>query len=122
MLTFGDRMRRARTLANLSQQALATQVGVQRSAVAQWEKKNGSLPSMHHLVKIALVTGVSLEWLGTGRGAIRPDADGWVPAVRSDDFAQDEIEFSCLLAIRRLPHKVRENLAGMIDLMAKNFA
>lgn len=63
-----DRIRRARALSRTSQLDLAKAVGVQRSAVAQWERADGSHPSMHHLLAIAISTGVCLEWLGTGRG------------------------------------------------------
>lgn len=116
-----DRMRRARLKAKLSQQELAGKIGVQRSAVAQWEKTGGNLPSMHHLIDIALATGVTLEWLGTGRGPIKPDEETWTPAVQSLDYAQDETEYQCLQDLRRLPHRLRENLAGIIAILAKNY-
>lgn len=121
MRTLGDRIRQARGLASLSQQNLAERVGVQRSAVAQWERKDGSLPSMQHLIEIALATGVTLEWLGTGRGPVKPDAETWIPAVSGIDYAQDDTELECLRALRHLPHRVRENLAGIITLVAKNW-
>lgn len=117
-----DRIRRARLWAKLSQQELANKIGVRRSAVAQWEKQGGNLPSMSHLIEIALATGVTLEWLGTGRGPIRADEETWTPAVQSLDFAQDETEYQCLQDLRRLPHQLRENLAGIIAVLAKSYA
>lgn len=116
-----DRVRRARLQAKLSQQELASKIGVQRSAVAQWEKNGGNLPSMNHLIEIAFATDVTLEWLGTGRGPIKPDNETWTPAVRSLDYAQDETEYQCLQDLRRLPHQLRESLAGIIAMLAKSY-
>lgn len=119
MSALPERIRRARALSRTSQLALATAVGVQRSAVAQWERPSGSRPSMHHLLSIAKVTGVCLEWLGTGRGQVRPDDDAWTPALRPADYAQDDIEEECLSALRRLPFALRKQLVATISLMAK---
>jgi len=48
---------------------LAVLVGVKRSSANQWESPNlGKEPSTSNLIKIALITGVSFEWLATGRG------------------------------------------------------
>jgi transcriptional regulator with XRE-family HTH domain len=116
-----DRIRRARLQAKLSQQELASKIGVQRSAVAQWEKNGGNVPSMNHLIDIALTTGVTLEWLGTERGPIKPGEDTWTPAVQSLDYAQDETEYQCLQDLRRLPHPLRESLAGIIATLAKSY-
>ncbi len=114
-----DRIRHARLRAKLSQHDLAAKIGVQRSAVAQWERKGGSVPSMSHLIEIALASGVTLEWLGTGRGPVRADEETWTPAVQNLDFAQDEIEYQCLQDLRRLPRPLRENVAEIIAALAQ---
>ncbi|MGO0999682.1 helix-turn-helix transcriptional regulator [Lysobacter sp. CA196] len=119
MAALPERIRRARALSRTSQLALAQAVGVQRSAVAQWERSNGSRPSMLHLVAIAMATGVCLEWLGTGRGQVRPNEDAWTPAMRPGDYAQDEIEEECLVSLRQLPFQLRKQLVTTISLMAK---
>jgi transcriptional regulator with XRE-family HTH domain len=62
------RIRQARRGVALTQEALARLVGVNRSAVAQWERKGGCRPTSHNLAQIALVTHVSFDWLATGRG------------------------------------------------------
>ena len=93
--------------------------GVQRSAVAHWERRNGSLPSMTHLIAIATATGVSLEWLGTGRGAVRP-SDGWNEAVSKDDIAQDDLETQSLASLRRMPRRLREQMASLLELVSRN--
>ncbi|MGO1071632.1 helix-turn-helix transcriptional regulator [Lysobacter sp. CA199] len=115
-----ERIRRARALSRTSQLALAQAVGVQRSAVAQWERRDGSSPSMHHLIAIATVTGVCLEWLGTGRGLIRPEQDEWTLAMQSGDYAQDDLEEECLASLRKLPFQLRKQLVATISLVAKN--
>ena len=119
MQTFQERIRRARSISKMSQQALAEVVGVQRSAVAQWERKGGTHPSMQHLVSIATATGVSLEWLGTGRGAIKPETDTWTPAVLGDEYAQDDVEAQCLQALRKIPYRMRENVVALLAYAAK---
>jgi transcriptional regulator with XRE-family HTH domain len=116
-----ERIRRARGIARVSQQSLAVAVGVQRSAVAQWERKDGSRPSMEHLVAIAHTTGVQLEWLGTGRGAMQPSEDAWTPAMQVEDYAQDEIESECLHSLRRIPFHTRKQLVILISLLSRNF-
>ena len=56
------RIRQARVAAKFSQQQLANRLGVQRSAVAQWESSVGTVPNMKHLTMIAVATGVAFEW------------------------------------------------------------
>ena len=63
-----DRIRHARLTAGLSQAALAEKVGIQRSAVAQWERVDGSRPTVENLCKVATIASVRFEWLATGRG------------------------------------------------------
>lgn len=121
MISLPERIRRARSLSKISQLALANAAGVQRSAVAQWERKDGSHPSMHHLVAIATATGVCLEWLGTGRGPVKPGEDAWSATIRSDHFAQDDMELECLASLRKIPHHIRKQLVGMITLVSCNF-
>jgi len=66
--TLRDRIRHARLVSGLSQAALAEKIGIQRSAVAQWERVNGSSPTVENLCKIATIAAVRFEWLATGRG------------------------------------------------------
>lgn len=62
------RIRQARRSADLTQDALARHLDVNRSAVAQWERKEGCRPTSENLARIAMATHVSFEWLATGRG------------------------------------------------------
>lgn len=116
-----QRIRYARVLARMSQTTLAKKAGVQRSAVAQWERKDGSHPSMHHLIAIAVATGIYLEWLGTGRGPKKPELDAWTETMQINDYAQDDLEAECLASIRKLPLSLRKQLTSIISLLSNNF-
>jgi len=67
--TAGERIRRARTEAKLTQQDLADAAGVSRAAVALWE--NGDTKSLkpNNLFKIARRLNKPAEWLATGQQA-----------------------------------------------------
>jgi transcriptional regulator with XRE-family HTH domain len=61
----GERIRSARMAAGMTQEALAREVGVTRSAVAQWETdRAGQIGG--NLARIAEVLGVSVGHLLTG--------------------------------------------------------
>lgn len=66
-----QRIKKARESAGLSKSELARRLGVHPSTCIQWETKGGTTPSMNHLIEAATILGVSLEWLGTGRGEMR---------------------------------------------------
>ena len=110
-----ERIRRARAMAQMTQVALAERVGVQRSAVAQWESRAGSRPSMENLIAIALHTGVRLEWLGTGRGPI-PTVDT-IDSLAEQGRADDALEMHCLCLIRKLPRRLRNQIVGVLRAM-----
>ena len=90
------RIRQARRSANLTQSALAADLGLNRSAVAQWERPEGCRPTSQNLARIALVTHVSFEWLATGRGKMANGhgLDGAVP--------QAELEARLVAAFRAM--------------------
>lgn len=117
MFSMPTRIRRARRIAKLSQAQLARQLGIQRSAVAQWEQLNGTSPSVHHLVHLAVVTGMCFEWLATGRGPAHPGDGEFDEAVTMRDFAQNEIESQVLESIRRLSAKRQKAACAMLALM-----
>jgi len=121
MDTFAVRVRQARRHAALSQAGLATQVGVARSAVAQWERHGGgSRPTGANLAKIALATGVNHEWLATARGRMLSHAkDDETPALRLSHYAHDELEERLLSAFREVPHRGRQPFVEFIEAVAK---
>ena len=109
MLSMAIRIRQARKWASLTQSQLAGTVGVNRSAVAQWERdRDGTTPSVANLAAIAVATGIAFEWLATGRGNPRSGVES---AVAPDATVVDEVEARCIEALRRLPPR-RKGLIG----------
>lgn len=117
MTTIAIRIRRARVLARLSQSQLAKEVGVNRSAVAQWEREGGTHPSVEHLATVAVATRAPFEWLATGRGDPAQCPQQEVPAV-AIEYAVDDIEVRVLEAVRNLPAKKRATVCRLIEELA----
>lgn len=59
-MTLGEKIRTLRKHAQLSQEALAEQLGVSRQAVSKWEN-DGGLPETEKLIKMAKLFHVSLD-------------------------------------------------------------
>jgi len=123
MKVSSNRIRQARRHANLSQQQLATLVGVHRSAVAQWEQPGGSHPTVENLARVAAVASVSFEWLATGRGRMKYISDlipgDETPAVLIDYAAQSETEARALVALRHLDTSSALAVVEMLVALAK---
>ncbi len=122
MHVMADRIRQARRLRNLSQTQLAQTVGVQRSAVAQWERIGGTHPSVEHLAQIAVSTHVLFEWLATGRGQIsvelgEPNAPAGQLTGVSENFARDDVESNVLQLMRRLSPRRRSAAYQLLRAM-----
>ncbi|MDQ3287145.1 MAG: helix-turn-helix domain-containing protein [Pseudomonadota bacterium] len=115
-----SRIRRARSIAALSQSQLAVLTGVNRSAVAQWECSTGTCPSTTHLAQVAVFTDVCFEWLATGRGPCRPD--GTQPetlALAMHEFARNDCEAKALELLRHLSPKRQQSACKMLELLAQ---
>ena len=119
MKDYGRRIRRARTVRKLTQAQLGLCVGVHRSAVAQWEQREGTMPSVINLAKIAEALEVSFEWLATGRGSMKLgsalDPRERVPS----EFARDEYEERMLQASRLLNSRKREAVIALMESLAR---
>ncbi|HET6890043.1 MAG TPA: helix-turn-helix transcriptional regulator [Pyrinomonadaceae bacterium] len=118
MSSMSLRIRRARTQVSLTQTELARRLGVQRSAVTQWERDDGTTPNVDHLAHIAKETGVCFEWIATGRGPSHPDGDAFVTAVIVQDYVRDELEGRVLTALRMAARRKRETIARVVELLA----
>jgi transcriptional regulator with XRE-family HTH domain len=118
VFSIATRIRRARTQAGLTQTEVARRLGVQRSAVTQWERKGGTTPSVEHLAQIASETRVCFEWLATGRGPSNPEAGAFDTALMIDDFARDELESRILQGLRRVPDRKREAVVRVVELLS----
>lgn len=116
MSTLAHRIHQARRSASLTQLQLSGYVGVNRSAVAQWERKNGPRPTSENLAKIAVVTQVNFDWLATGRGKSSMPGQGPddTPALELRYFARNDSEERILLGFRGLPER---KLVALLDLL-----
>ena len=105
-----NRLRLARQSAKLTQETLARRLDVTPSAVAQWERPRGTTPSIRHLDGIALATGVSIEWLATGRGNRKRGVEQLdeTPAATLSAFAHTVEEELLLERFRLLSPAARE--------------
>ena len=65
--TFGDRLAAAREEAGLTQEALASKLGVKTATLAAWENDLKE-PRANRLQMLAGMLSVSLSWLMTGMG------------------------------------------------------
>lgn len=61
-MTFGEKIREARTASGLSQEQLAEELSVSRSAVAKWETDKG-MPDINNLKAMARFLDISLDYL-----------------------------------------------------------
>jgi len=118
MISMSSRIRRARATSSLTQSELARRLGVQRSAVTQWEQIHGTCPSVSHLAQIACETNVCFEWLATGRGAPQPQAGEFDAAVIVEDYARDELESRVLSGLRRMTERKREAVAKVVEILS----
>lgn len=101
----------------LTQEQLALEIGVTRSAVANWE--GGLEPTLGNLIAIAVRCGVSIEWLATGRGAMvlgAPLISDEPGVYRSPPSAE---EWETLDAYRRLKATDRAHFDALIRRMAR---
>lgn len=119
-MTPQQRIRLARRHAGLSQAALGTAVGVQRSAVSHWEATQGKYPSMAHLRELALVTGAQFEWLATGRGNMNLSADAALDSVAAAEavLVDDPLELRLIAAFREAPVRSRAPLVEVAEQLA----
>lgn len=117
MFSMSSRIRRARVAARLTQTELASRLGVQRSAVTQWERDGGTHPSVAHLAQTACETRVHFEWLATGRGESQPSLGALDMALTAQDYARDELESRALIGLRRVNSRRREAVVKIIELL-----
>lgn len=116
--TMAVRIRRARLGASLTQAQLARRTGVNRSAVAQWERAEGATtPSVANLASIAVITQVAFEWLATGRGTRPVQALEGGPALPLA-YATDAYEAHCLDSLRRLTKSSRRLVCELLEELA----
>lgn len=117
-----DRIRLARRRGGMSQTQLAAVVSVARSAVAQWEQRNGPRPTNEHMAQIAISCNVNYEWLTTGRGAVISDAED--PGAMALDielhlYARDDLEKRLLRCFRELEYPGNQGLVELVETLVQ---
>lgn len=109
MQTFGARLRAARQLCGLSQEALGLELGVTKATVSNWENDRDN-PSFQYLGTLAdktrssldyLIRGASEALLGAPANRVTEEAATYALA-RDDARALDTYERALLLAFRAL--------------------
>jgi len=108
------RVREARRLLGLSQESLAAELGVSRSAVAQWEHAAGTSPSVDHLSALARRSGMCFEYLATGRGP-RILGEPMVAEPAAEYDALTEQQKQLLERFRLLSPRQRRALLELIE-------
>ncbi|MEQ1513853.1 MAG: helix-turn-helix transcriptional regulator [Lysobacteraceae bacterium] len=112
-----DRIRLARRQAGMSQAKLAEAIGVQRSAVSHWESPQGKNPSVDHLRAVAMVAGVTFEWLATGRGKMQLSDDAKFDSVSAADaiLVEDMLELRLVQSFREASPRTRIALVEIVE-------
>ena len=72
-MSFAERILYCRKKAMLSQEELASKLGVSRQAVSKWETGE-SIPDMNNLAALAEIFDVSLDWLIKGEEEKRQES------------------------------------------------
>ena len=75
MINFGEKLKTLRTVRGLTQQQLATRIGITKSVISSYESSMRS-PSLDSLKKIALTFGVTTDYLLGLKGARSVDVTG----------------------------------------------
>lgn len=115
-----QRMRLARRQAGMSQAALASAVGVQRSAVSHWEASSGKSPSAAHLRDAAMATGVQFEWLATGRGRMTLSSEATLDSVATAEalLIDDPLELRLIRAFRDASPRAQVPMVEIAEQLA----
>ena len=118
-MKIAQRIRQLRRKTKLSQQALAELVGVQRSAVSNWESSGPVQPAAANLIAIAKATNVSMEWLATGRGPMQLSHDPHMDVLAVDGELVDiPIERELLELFRKMSNRSQNILMELSEELA----
>lgn len=113
-MTLSIRIRTSRLRARLSQNTMATQLGVSRTAVANWESgSQPTRPSSKRLEGISKLTNVSWEWLATGRGQIALPA--CEAAAADAELVEDPVERRLLEAFRAKDDRIKMAVLTLLE-------
>lgn len=98
-MDLGKRIRTRRELLGLTQQELATILGVTSQHISAIEK-DVRVPSLDFLVKLTETFGVSIDFLVSGKEFPESPVSGIIPAIKAD---------------KRLNHKIKKILISVVE-------
>jgi len=88
VFTVGDRLRKARELTGLDQEAFAVEIGASRGTISNYERSTTEHRKPIVMRAWALATGVPLTWLETGVGEPPSPHDGQPATTQNDALAR----------------------------------
>lgn len=106
-----NRIKAARKVLGWSQADLARRMFVSQPSVAAWEL-GSKAPHTKNLTRLAVLLGVSFEWLTTGRGEMHPPHGA--STFNPDDWMLPE-EHQLLSCYSRLKPQQRTALLGFLE-------
>ena len=109
------RIKEARNALGWSQADLARRMFVTQPSVADWETGRKA-PHTKNLTRLAMLLGVSFEWLTTGRGDMHPSTTPATREVATDEWMRPE-ERRLLNIFSSLPPKQRTSLLGFLETL-----
>ncbi len=113
-----ERIREARRLAGLTQEMLAAELGISRSAVAQWEMAEGTAPSVENLIALARRSGLHFEYLATGRGEACQGPPQLIVEEEASYYPLSEQQRQLLAGFEQLRPRQRTGLLELIHAPA----
>ena len=117
-MDLATRIRTARRHSGMSQKSLAEQLGVSRGAIANWESSGQVRPSRSNLSKIAVVSGVTIEWLARGHGSMIPAPIAEIGTAAGSMIARDPVESRLLNVFRLASENDKSLIMEVIDSIA----
>jgi transcriptional regulator with XRE-family HTH domain len=108
-----NRIKEARKALGWSQADLARRMFVTQPSVADWESGRKA-PHTKNLARLAVLLGVSFEWLTTGRGKMHPSTTLSAREPAPDDWILPE-ERRLLSTYSRLKPRQRTALLGFLE-------
>lgn len=87
--------------------------------MAHWESRAGKWPRTEHLATLASVTGVSVDWLATGRGQPRVSREVQLDSIAAADaiLVEDDLEMRLIRLLRLMPLRARISLLEISELL-----
>lgn len=111
-----ERIKETRVALGWSQADLARRMFVTQPSVAAWESGRKA-PHTKNLMRLAMLLGVSFEWLTTGRGDMHPSTPLNAREIPTDEWMLPE-ERRLLSSFSSLKPKQREALLGFLESLA----